>query len=442
MILSPMTACNKNDDAVSDGLSKYLTEKDGVYILTLPQSQEKRTLTEEQNRFVPYITDKLVETAEKKIIQEFKDADTPNFRLEITEDYLCLTAGLIKHFKPFFGTDIDHKHYHFSERISNQPVKPENNDIISNDEFSQNSETTTNSESHQTDNRIETILSGSDLLRQETIDTIVFTTFPGNVSHSFYGESIQKIRDYLSGFSFVPDDLSMEEIPIGGGFSITVKYADDKTETIDFLCNRTHIAVKGIRYKVNSHSKINIDDFFEDLKNTSQAITEPPVFIIFDSYEKIKGFTNSLDTESQFYEYINETEIKGSRYLTYNIAKTMANYIKSAPIPKVKSDVTVQGFGATYCLEHDPFNDLDVIYKIDGISYRFIYEYNYGEKYTYEGTPVLSDIHLGAETFDLYQSDDRLVGTIPLGEISVFVKVRTNQPELVNFGNFDFATLG
>ena len=127
MILPLMTACNKNDDAVSNGLSKYLTEKDGDYILTLPQSQETRMLTEEQERFVPYITDKLVEKAEKKIIKEFKDTDTPDFLLRIREDYLCLYAELIK-YKPFGGifSEFDHEHCIFAERISSQPVKPEN----------------------------------------------------------------------------------------------------------------------------------------------------------------------------------------------------------------------------------------------------------------------------------------------------------------------------
>ncbi|MBE6692921.1 MAG: hypothetical protein E7586_06345 [Ruminococcaceae bacterium] len=270
MILSSMTACNKNDDD-SNGVSTYITEKDGDYILTLPKSQEKRRLTEEQERFVPYITDKLVEKAEKKIIREFKDDDTPKFLLIISEDYLCLYAELIKN-KPLAGIfgGFDHEHCIFKERISSQPVKPETNDVISNDESSQSSEATTNNESNQTDNGIETILSGSDLLRQETIDSIVFTKFPSNVSHSFYGESIQKIRDYLSDFSFVPDDLSIKEIPIGGGFTITVNYADDKTETINFLCNFTHITVKDTMYRVNSHSEINIDEFFENLKNTSQ----------------------------------------------------------------------------------------------------------------------------------------------------------------------------
>lgn len=72
MLIAFLTGCmaSKNPSG-SEGeqpkQAQCLSEEDGVYKLTLPKSKEVIELYEEQVRFVPYITDELVETAENKI---------------------------------------------------------------------------------------------------------------------------------------------------------------------------------------------------------------------------------------------------------------------------------------------------------------------------------------------------------------------------------------
>ncbi len=108
--------------------SKYLSEEDGVYTLTLPQSQQALTLSETEVHFVPYITDTLVEEAEKKIteaVAEYKES--PQFSLDVWEGYLCLYQEVIVPLTPpegatDLGCDIDHDHVIFRERISGQAM--------------------------------------------------------------------------------------------------------------------------------------------------------------------------------------------------------------------------------------------------------------------------------------------------------------------------------
>lgn len=107
-----------------DALASCLTHKDDVYTLTLPQSGKTLTLTEEQERFLPYITDALVAEAEKKITQEVAGyGNNSGFYLQINEDFLCLVCEVIHYTEAPDGSD--HEHLFYGERISTQAVKAE-----------------------------------------------------------------------------------------------------------------------------------------------------------------------------------------------------------------------------------------------------------------------------------------------------------------------------
>ncbi len=119
---------SKDDSAVE---CKYLTEKDGVYTLTLPQSGEVIELRNEQADFVPYITSNLVEAAERKITEDVSDYSRhSDFYLQITDGYLCLVSEVIKNIYPpvtsdgyeIGGCGYDHEHLFFSERISDRAL--------------------------------------------------------------------------------------------------------------------------------------------------------------------------------------------------------------------------------------------------------------------------------------------------------------------------------
>lgn len=109
-------------------LASCLTYESGTYTLTLPQSGEKLKLSEEQERFVRYITDALVEVAEIAITQDIAEhSNNSGFYLQIDEDYLCLVVEVIKYLDEPDEICDDHEHLFYSERISSQAVTVESN---------------------------------------------------------------------------------------------------------------------------------------------------------------------------------------------------------------------------------------------------------------------------------------------------------------------------
>lgn len=136
---APTTPAEKGDESSAPAsratensstplLSKYLSEEDGVYTLTLPQSRQALILNDDEARYVPYITDALVEEAEKKITEELvKHEKEPSFYVEIWEGYLCLGAEIILPLTPpsnttDMGCGIDHDHVMLRERVSDQAL--------------------------------------------------------------------------------------------------------------------------------------------------------------------------------------------------------------------------------------------------------------------------------------------------------------------------------
>lgn len=112
---------------VQTGISKYITEENGKYTLTLPKSQATIKLRDNEDNFVNYISDALVEAAEQKILQDAaKYSDFPHFYLETREDgELYLAAEIIYYLdEPDENVGCyDHEHLFFSERISNRTGK-------------------------------------------------------------------------------------------------------------------------------------------------------------------------------------------------------------------------------------------------------------------------------------------------------------------------------
>ncbi len=106
-------------------MASCISGKDGAYILTLPKSGQKITLRDELRRFVPYITDALVAAAESKIADNISKYNNSGFYLQVIDDYLCLSAEVIKQLdKPDDNVGcIDHEHLFFSERITPCPVR-------------------------------------------------------------------------------------------------------------------------------------------------------------------------------------------------------------------------------------------------------------------------------------------------------------------------------
>ena len=127
-------------------MASCVSDEDGMYYLILPQSKDKIKIRDEQRLFVPYISDSLVESAEKKIANDIsKYNNNSGYYLQVTEDYLCLAVEVIKQLDPSASQDtgdevvgggcgIDHEHLFFSERITLCPVYIESKDHPENQE--------------------------------------------------------------------------------------------------------------------------------------------------------------------------------------------------------------------------------------------------------------------------------------------------------------------
>ncbi len=99
---------------------------DGKYELILPESGQTLRFWDGRERFIPYIDDESVRAAEKKIAEQISQySDSAGFYLQVTEDYLCLTAEVIHYLdEPDENVGcFDHEHLFFSERISSVAIK-------------------------------------------------------------------------------------------------------------------------------------------------------------------------------------------------------------------------------------------------------------------------------------------------------------------------------
>ena len=78
---------------------ELLVEKDGVYTITLPKSNVTLKLREDEERFIPYINDELIEKAEIAITEKFGEIKIPpsNFYIYVYDASLCLGAQVIKY---------------------------------------------------------------------------------------------------------------------------------------------------------------------------------------------------------------------------------------------------------------------------------------------------------------------------------------------------------
>lgn len=118
---------DKDSECGQTEISKYITKENGKYTLTLPKSQATIKLRDNEDNFVDYISDALVEAAEQKILQDAaKYSDFPHFYLETREDgELYLAAEVIYYLdEPDENVGCyDHEHLFFRERISNRTEK-------------------------------------------------------------------------------------------------------------------------------------------------------------------------------------------------------------------------------------------------------------------------------------------------------------------------------
>ncbi|MBO5778496.1 MAG: hypothetical protein J6R82_02900 [Clostridia bacterium] len=113
---------------------------------------------------------------------------------------------------------------------------------------------------------------------------------------------------------------------------------------------------------------------------------------------------------------------------------TNAN-LTSAELVVPDMELSDENFGCTYYADR---SELDLIYRIDGIRYRFVYCYQLSAPLTYDEEPLLADLTLGSAKLDLYPGQNCLVGSYLSGTTTVRVIVYTQQVDDVDFSIFSF----
>ena len=169
-----------------------------------------------------------------------------------------------------------------------------------------------------------------------------------------------------------------------------------------------------INNKESFDDHLHIDNYIDekDLESNDNINQDKnhnvPYIVSFSSISEMKNFLNSTKENTEQYEkFIQENKINTS--ITQNYAQYIATNIEQNDIPLVKSDLVADEFAATYYLDR---NELDIIYKINGIRYRFVYKYNKNSILVRTTSPVLEDLNLGTYVVDLYQGDECFVGEL------------------------------
>ncbi|MBE6691910.1 MAG: hypothetical protein E7586_01080 [Ruminococcaceae bacterium] len=175
----------------------------------------------------------------------------------------------------------------------------------------------------------------------------------------------------------------------------------------------------------------------EQFSNEGSSFShDTPHAVSFDDLEGIKRFKSAASgTEEEFDKFIDE--YMHGVIFEYNMSQNLVHGLNSAPIPEVKDGI-LEGFGGTFTYER---NELDLVYRVNGIRYRFTYLYDFEGKHIYEGKSVLNDVSIGAQKIDLYQVDDCYLGTIMDKTTAIAVAVYTQEQNDINFDIFDFTMI-
>ena len=170
---------------------------------------------------------------------------------------------------------------------------------------------------------------------------------------------------------------------------------------------------------------------------TQDPPLDVPYSVSFSSIAEMKDFLNSAKgSAAQYEEFIQQNNINAS--ITQSHAQHMATNVEQNDIPLVTSNSVADDFGATYYLDR---NELDIIYKINGIRYRFVYKYNKTSSFAPTTPPVLENVNLGTYVFDLYQGDGCFVGELVTDFAVVQVVVYAEQTNDVALNVFNMEVL-
>ncbi len=171
---------------------------------------------------------------------------------------------------------------------------------------------------------------------------------------------------------------------------------------------------------------------------------DPPVTISFDSVNDINEYVIAAKgTADEYEKFIKEFVKKDSvnyfaSTLTQENAQKIASNIESIVFP-IANENDYNGFLADYVIFRD---ELDVIYKINGILYRFTYYYGeeLPEYAKFRFTALKKN--LNGQEVKLYKGDECFFGFIEYDSAYVHVMVNTSNADEVSFDIFKWGYIG
>ena len=154
---------------------------------------------------------------------------------------------------------------------------------------------------------------------------------------------------------------------------------------------------------------------------------DPPAMLAFSSFEDIKNFIVASENSESYDKYVTDNHIMS---VSYNDAQNVVSNILHLPLPYT---TLASEMGGTYYIER---NEFDLIFKVNGIRYRFIYLFG-GRELTYQGEPDLLDVPLEDYNIDLYKRDTCYLGIFECESVNVDVAIYTSQAKDVSFEAFE-----
>lgn len=171
---------------------------------------------------------------------------------------------------------------------------------------------------------------------------------------------------------------------------------------------------------------------------------QQPVSEDFETIGEIKRFFDTSTVSSG--NSLGASNIKGvTDYHSQTEALSISNTVNALMIPVAKKSANAEGFGATWSPER---KNLDIIYIIDGVQYRFIYFLKDHYPWVFDD-PVVEDVQVGPYVLDFETAeppvvaDSCFVGGIQIEDQTVYLAIRVagNGIESPTFEAFDFVPL-
>lgn len=170
-----------------------------------------------------------------------------------------------------------------------------------------------------------------------------------------------------------------------------------------------------------------------DMNNVSMNVHVGPPQIYFDHYLGLKSFVLTFADAGAGEDY------HCNDCLTEKERQDAVASVTSTLVPHYNGDEYGQMRGQ-YFLE-DYRKQLDLIFNVGGIRYRFNYIFYEVQPRKLEGKPVAKNVSIGAYKVDLYKIDGGLFGRFKIGDILVTVFVGTYNVKELKLEYFEFVSL-